>query len=88
MDFDPEMESDMPRPKQRIVPKRVAEVSVRRDLLEAAHTAGLNLSAILERALIQGLGETRRRKWRDENREAIAAYNEHVARYGMYSDRP
>lgn len=76
----------MPRTMQRSSPKRAANVSVRRDLLEAARAAGVNLSATLERALIEELSELQRQRWREENREAIAAYNEHVAKNGTYSD--
>lgn len=76
----------MARPMQRSIPKRAANVSVRRDLLDAARQAGVNLSATLERALIEELREIQRRKWREENREAIAAYNEHAAKHGTYSD--
>lgn len=78
--------ADVPRPTQRSIPKRATNVSVRRDLLESARAAGINLSATLERALTEELAELQRRKWRDENREAIAAYNEHVAKHGTYSD--
>jgi len=74
------------RSSSTAIPKRATNVSVRRDLLEAAREAGVNLSATLERALIEELAEARRRKWRDENREAIAAYNEHVEKHGTFSD--
>lgn len=76
----------MTRSVHRNATKRAANVSVRRDLLDAARAAGVNLSATLERALIEELRELQRRKWREENREAIAAYNEHVAKHGTYSD--
>jgi antitoxin CcdA len=32
------------------------------------------------------LAEVRRKKWREDNREAIAAYNEHVEKHGTFSD--
>ncbi len=67
-------------------PKRATNVSVRSDLLAAAREAGVNLSAALERALTEELAESRRKKWRKDNREAIAAYNEHVEKHGTYSD--
>lgn len=67
-------------------PKRATNVSVRSDLLAAAREAGVNLSAALERALTAELAETRRRKWREDNREAIAAYNEHVEKHGTFSE--
>jgi len=67
-------------------PKRATNVSVRSDLLIAAREAGVNLSAALERALTEELAESRRKKWRKDNREAIAAYNVHVEKHGTYSD--
>jgi antitoxin CcdA len=66
--------------------KRATNVSVRIDLLAAAREAGVNLSAALERALTEELAEVRRKKWREDNREAIAAYNEHVEKHGTFSD--
>jgi antitoxin CcdA len=66
--------------------KRATNVSVRVDLLAAAREAGINLSAALERALAEELAKTRRKKWREDNREAIAAYNEQVDKQGTFSD--
>ena len=66
--------------------KRATNVSIRSDLLVAARDAGVNLSATLERALLEELAEAKRKKWRRENREAIAAYNEHVEKHGVFSD--
>ena len=66
--------------------KRATNVSVRGELLDAARDAGLNLSATLESALEHELAAAKRRKWREDNREAIAAYNEHVAKHGTFSD--
>ena len=74
----------MPRAKTRS--KRAANVSVRSELLDSARAAGLNLSATLESALENALADEKRKRWREENREAIAAYNEHVEKYGTFSD--
>ena len=76
----------MPRRADRVVAKRATNVSVRSDLLEAARANGVNLSATLERALLEELKHVLRQKWREENRDAIAAYNEHVAKHGVFSD--
>ena len=76
----------MPRASKQTTRKRATNVSIRSDLLEAAREAGLNLSAALERALTKELGEVNRNKWRQENREAIVAYNEHVEKHGTFSD--
>jgi antitoxin CcdA len=74
------------RNSKTAIPKRATNVSVRSDLLAAAREAGVNLSAALERALIEELAESRRKKWREDNREAIAAYNDHVEKHGTFSD--
>lgn len=77
----------MTRPTSKsTAPKRATNVSVRSDLLAAAREAGVNLSAALERALTEELAEARRMKWREDNREAIAAYNEHVEKHGTFSE--
>ncbi|HEU5135870.1 MAG TPA: type II toxin-antitoxin system CcdA family antitoxin [Steroidobacteraceae bacterium] len=77
----------MSRPKSRTTTsKRATNVSVRSDLLAAAREAGINLSAALERALTEELAKVKRKKWRQENRDAIAAYNQHVEKHGTFSD--
>ena len=72
--------------RSRTAPKRATNVSVRSDLLIAAREAGVNLSATLERALTEELAAAKRKKWREENREAIDAYNEHIEKQGTFSD--
>jgi antitoxin CcdA len=66
--------------------KRATNVSIRVDLLDAARNAGVNLSATLERALAEELASLKRARWREENRGAIAAYNEFVDEHGTFSD--
>jgi antitoxin CcdA len=73
-------------PRSRAIAKRATNVSIRSDLLVAAREAGVNLSATLERALAAELAELKRRHWREENREAIAAYNDYVEEHGTFSD--
>jgi antitoxin CcdA len=67
------------------VTKRATNVSIRADLLAAARSAGLNLSATLERALADELAAERRRRWLEQNSEGVAAYNESVTRIGVFS---
>ena len=74
------------RSNDRTAVKRATNVSIRSDLLDAAREAGVNLSATLERALTEELAAARRAHWREENREAIAAYNEYVEEHGVFSD--
>lgn len=73
-------------PRGRALSKRPANVSVRSDLLDAAREAGLNLSATLESALERELADVKAKKWRENNREAIAAYNEYIEKHGAFSD--
>jgi antitoxin CcdA len=60
-------------------------VSVSTDLLDAGRRAGLNLSALLERALTEELALLKRCQWLEENALAIAAYNVHVEQWGTFS---
>lgn len=71
---------------RRSVAKKATNVSIRTDLLESARQAKLNLSATLERALIEELRRVQRERWREENREAIAAHKEFVEKHGVFSD--
>jgi antitoxin CcdA len=76
----------MARRKSTAVVKRPTNVSIRSDLLAAARAAGVNLSATLERALRAELAQARRQKWKEDNREAIARYNEFVDQHGVFGD--
>ena len=66
--------------------KKATNVSVRIDLLEAARELNLNLSATLERALIDEIRQLQRERWRKENGKAIAAHNDFVEKHGVFSD--
>ncbi len=61
-------------------------VSARRDIVHSAKELGLNLSRIFEAALEAAVRDERRRRWRDDNRQAIAEYNERVGAHGVFSD--
>lgn len=62
--------------------KKAVNLSVDADLLTHAKELNINLSALLEGAL----REEARKRWREENREAIEAYNERIRTYGVWSD--
>jgi post-segregation antitoxin (ccd killing protein) len=65
--------------------KRQTNLSVRPDLVEAARSAALNLSALLEQTLEKELVRVRRRRWRDENLASIEAYNRDVKTRGCFA---
>jgi antitoxin CcdA len=67
-------------------PKRAANLSVNGDLLSKAKDLHINLSATLEQALAEALKQKQREQWLAENRGAIAAYNQHVEKHGVFSD--
>lgn len=73
-------------PRRSTALKRATNVSVRADLLTAAREAGINLSATLERGLREELAVRERQRWREDNRQGIQAYNDHVEKHGTFSD--
>ncbi len=67
-------------------PKKAANLSVRADLLEEARAYKINLSQTLEAALQVELKKEKERRWLEENRAAIDAYNRLIEREGLFSD--
>ncbi|HHH9444633.1 TPA: type II toxin-antitoxin system CcdA family antitoxin [Pseudomonas aeruginosa] len=67
-------------------PKRTVNLSVNGDLLDKARDLDINLSEVLEQALIEALKEKQRERWLEENLQSIKAYNEHVNACGVFSD--
>lgn len=65
--------------------KKSVNLSVREDLLNEARAHGMNLSATFEAALAAQLREDRGRRWKEENREAIAHHKERIRREGMWN---
>lgn len=66
--------------------KKPTNVSINSDLLKRARELEINLSALLERALEAYMKQHAGDQWREENREAIAKYNELVDANGVFSD--
>ena len=67
-------------------PKRASNLSVNSSLLTEARRYKLNLSKLLEQALVEALTEKKLSEWLEENREALEAYNERVEARGVFSD--
>ena len=74
------------RTPTRKAPKQATNLSIDRELLDAAREAGVNLSAALEEALREKVAVARREKWKRENAEAIAEYNDFIAEHGIFSE--
>jgi len=69
------------------VAKKAANLTVRADLLEEARARKINLSHTLEVALAAELKRQREAEWLEQNKAAIEAYNRHVEKHGLFSDR-
>ena len=67
-------------------PKKPTNLSLNRDLLRQARELRINLSQTLERCLAQILLDEKRRVWREENQEAIDAYNRRIEKQGVFSN--
>ena len=52
-------------------------------LLRDAREIGINLTQACERGLAQAVAEKRWQRWLEENRDAMDAWNGHVAQHGL-----
>jgi antitoxin CcdA len=70
--------------------RRATNVTLPEALLREARALDINLSQACERGLVAEVAATRRRRWIEENRAAMEAWNEHVATKGLPlpADRP
>ena len=64
-------------------PRRATNVTLPETLLRDAREMGINLSQACERGLAAAVAEQRRQRWLEENREAMDAWNGHVAEHGL-----
>jgi antitoxin CcdA len=76
----------MPQAFDTHAPKKPTNVSINSDLLLKAKTLKINLSATLESALIELVNARQREMWKQENQDAIAAYNQFVEENGTFGD--
>ena len=67
--------------------KKAVNVSIPAELLEAARAEDVNLSAVLEAALVEQLRMRKRRRWLAESAEGIAAYNREIDEHGSFGDK-
>ena len=66
--------------------KKAVNLSVDAELLAKAKEMELNLSATLEDVLREKTRAEEARRWKEENREAIEAFNRRIERDGIWSD--
>ena len=68
-------------------PKKKTSLSINSDLLRQAETYGINLSTTLEKSLEMHIRQEKERRWLEENKEAIGAYNDRIDKYGTLGQR-
>ena len=68
-------------------PKRAINLSLNSKVLDMARDMGLNISQTVDALLTQEVLRQYWARWNTDNAEAIAHYNERIAREGLFSDR-
>jgi len=63
--------------------KKATNLSLNIKVLEAAREMGMNLSQTVNTLLADEVKRRYWEKWNEDNKEAMAAYNERVAKYGL-----
>jgi antitoxin CcdA len=78
----------MPRSRASDIapPRRTVSLRVDATVLREARDYHLNLSATLERALVEQLRQLRAERWLAENKDGVAAYNALVEQHGAFAD--
>lgn len=71
----------------RNAPKRAVNLTLNSQVLEMAKELGLNISQTVDELLTEAVVKKYWEGWNDRNKEAIAQYNERIAREGLFSDR-
>ncbi|MGF1765332.1 type II toxin-antitoxin system CcdA family antitoxin [Aliivibrio kagoshimensis] len=66
--------------------KKATNLTLNRDLLAEAKRLKINLSATMEKALLQEVNKLKREEWLEQNAEAIDACNEMTEKHGLFSD--
>jgi post-segregation antitoxin (ccd killing protein) len=66
--------------------RKAVNLTVDHELLAVARRYDINLSKLLEISLMEEIKRHEQDDWLEKNQTAIDAYNERVARYGVFSD--
>lgn len=67
-------------------PKKATNLTLNAKALEMARELGMNVSQTVDTLLQEEVRRQYREKWRADNKQAIAAYNERVKRDGVFGD--
>ncbi|MEY8878660.1 MAG: type II toxin-antitoxin system CcdA family antitoxin [Leptothrix sp. (in: b-proteobacteria)] len=64
-------------------PKRAVNLSLNSQVLDQARELGMNVSATVDALLAEEVRKRYWARWNDDNKDAIAHYNERIAREGL-----
>lgn len=64
-------------------PKKATNLSLNSKVLETARELGMNISQTVDALLAEEVKRRYWERWNEENKEAIEAYNERIAREGL-----
>jgi antitoxin CcdA len=64
-------------------PKKATNLSLNSKVLEMARELGMNISQTVDALLAEEVKRRYWEKWKDDNQEAIEAYNARIAREGL-----
>ena len=71
---------------ERQIKKRAVNLFVDAELLDEARRMRINVSETLERRLRTIVRAEQEKRWLEQNRDAIDAYNRRVAAHGLLAD--
>lgn len=63
--------------------RRATNVTLPEPLLQDARALDISVSDACERGLAAAVAERQRARWLEQNKEAMDAWNEHVAEHGL-----
>ena len=64
-------------------PKKATNLSLNSKVLEAAREMGMNISQTVDTLLADEVKRRYWEKWREDNQQAFAAYNERIREHGL-----
>ena len=64
-------------------PKKATNLTLNSRVLEMARELGMNISQTVDALLAEEVKRRYWEKWKEENKEAIEAHNERIAKYGL-----
>jgi antitoxin CcdA len=67
-----------PKPRRKSV-----SVSISSRLIEDAKALGIDISRAAEAGIAKAIAAEKTRRWQEENKEAIASWNDYVRRNGL-----